>query len=92
MSRPLELILGIGQESTKLTEVDIDTEVEPTAGDDDDIGEIFDYAESGKLPHDDVKARRLTLEQAPFSVVDGTLYYVDPKHGHRKRAVVLKQL
>lgn len=56
MSRPLELILGIGQESTKSSEADIDTRVEPTAGDDDDIGEIFDYAESSKLLHDDAKA------------------------------------
>ena len=47
-----------------------------------EIRDIFDYAESGKLPADDVKARRLVLEGALFAVTDGILYFLDPKQGN----------
>jgi hypothetical protein len=40
---------------------------------DPEIRDIFEYAESGKLPADDVKARRLVLEGALFAVTDGVL-------------------
>ena len=59
---------------------------------DSEIREILKYVENGKLPEDDVRARRLVLEGTLFTVTDGILYYLDPKHNHRKRTVVPNQL
>ncbi len=45
-----------------------------------------------ELPLDDRQARRITLQSSLFSLVDDTLYYLDPKQEHRKRVVVPRQL
>lgn len=59
---------------------------------DPDVREIYQFAENGTLPTEDKRARRLVLEGSLFTIVDGILYFLDPKHGGRKRAVVPKQL
>ena len=55
-----------------------------------EVQEMMDYLVSQKLPNDVHRARRLVLEASLFAVVYGLLYYVDPKRGNRKRAVVPK--
>ena len=59
-----------------------------------DLGlkEIIEFIESGKLPDNEVAARKLALQESLFIVCDGILYFLDPKHKNRKRAVVPKQL
>ena len=59
---------------------------------DPEVKELIVFLEDGTLPTDDVKARKLALQESLFTVTDGILYFLDPKHGNRKRAVVPKQL
>ena len=59
---------------------------------DPEVQEMIDYLVSRKLPDDIHRARRLVLEASLFAVMDGLLYYVDPKRGNRKRTVVPKAL
>ena len=50
------------------------------------------FIELYRLPPDDNKACKMALQQSLFTVVGGTLYYIDPKHGNRKQAVVPRSL
>lgn len=59
---------------------------------DPDMQELLAYVKHGRLPKDRVRAQKIVLQQSLFSVVDGVLYYVDPKQGNRKRAVAPKSL
>ena len=55
------------------------------------VKELYEFLQSGKLPEDTVKARKMALRQSQFAIVDGVVYYVDPKT-RRKRAVVPSHL
>ena len=55
------------------------------------VKELYEFLQSGKLPEDTVKARKMALRQSQFAIVDGIVYYVDPKTSH-KRAVVPSHL
>ena len=59
---------------------------------DSEVKQISEYIESGRVPEDIHRAHRLVSERSLFTVVDGILYFVDPKRRDRKRAVVPKQL
>ena len=59
---------------------------------DSEVKEISEYIESGRVPEDIHRARRLVSERSMFTVVDGILYFVYPRRRDRKRAVVPKQL
>ena len=47
-----------------------------------------DVLELRSFPPDEVRARKMALQQSSFALVDGVLYFVDPKRGNRRRAVV----
>ena len=49
--------------------------------------ELSEFLENGKLPEDEVKACKLALQSSEFALVDGIVYYVNPK-SRCKRAVV----
>ena len=49
---------------------------------------LKEFIESGKLPSNEVAACKLALQEPLFTVCDGILYFLDPKHKNRKRAVV----
>ena len=55
---------------------------------DPDICEIAAFLEQGELPTDEAKARRLALRGTMFALVDKVVYFIDPRHHSRKRAVV----
>ena len=59
---------------------------------DPEVMEILEYVNRGRLPSDANRAQRLVSEGSVFVAVDDILYYVDPKRGDRKRAVVPTQL
>ena len=54
--------------------------------------EVQKFIECGELPEDELIARKMALQQSLFTVIDGVLYYVDPKRNNRKRAVVPQSL
>ena len=43
------------------------------------VKELYEFLQSGKLPEDALKARKMALRQSQFAIVDGVVYYVDPK-------------
>ena len=47
------------------------------------------FIEKGELPKDDNRARKLSLQESMFVIVDGVLYKVDPKK--RSKQVVVPQ-
>ena len=60
--------------------------------DDPDLQELRAFVKQGHLPQDEIRARKMVLQQSLFTVVDDVLYFVDPKRNNRKRAVVPKSL
>ena len=59
---------------------------------DPDIAAMMEYLANGKLPQEDVKARRVMAQELQFELIDGVLFYLDMKYCGRKRAVVPEQL
>ena len=55
---------------------------------DPDLCMLYNYLEKEELPEDDKVARKLVAQALHFVVVDGILYFVDPKGGGRKRVAV----
>ena len=56
------------------------------------INEIIHFLETGELPTDSTKARKIALQESLFTLSDGTLYFVDPKQWDQLRAVVPQHL
>ena len=52
---------------------------------------IIDFHEQGTLPEEEQVARRVILQKLVFTLEAGILYYLDPRQGHQKRAVVPQQ-
>lgn len=52
------------------------------------ILELIKYLEDGTLPCDEKQCRRVVARSTLFALVDGVLFYVDPKRKHQKHAVV----
>ena len=46
--------------------------------------EIFRFLEDGVLPDNDARACKLSLQQDLYTVLDRTLYCLDPKQDHQK--------
>jgi len=59
---------------------------------DPDVKEIIDFLEQVALPEDKKKAQKIALQESLFAVVDGILYFVDPKHNNRKSVVMPRWL
>ena len=56
------------------------------------VFEVIHLLESGELPADEQRARKLALQENLYVVVDGVLYHLDPKQTGSKRAVVPQHL
>ena len=52
------------------------------------VHELLQFIERGHLPEDDHRARKIAFQQSLFAVVEGVLYYVDPKRNNHRRVVV----
>ena len=59
---------------------------------DPEVQKFIDFVECGELPEDELIARKMALQQSLFTVIDGVLYYVDPKRNNCKQAVVPQSL
>ena len=59
-----------------------DTELKP----------LIDYIMAGKLPEDDTDARKVILQSSLYTVIDGALYYIDPKSEGERKIVVPNHL
>ena len=53
---------------------------------------LIRYLDTGELPEDSTKARKLVAQAFSFTLLDGILYFVDPRRDDQKRAVVPTQL
>ena len=47
---------------------------------DEKINQIIVFLETEKLPSDDKRARKIALQSSNFTIEDGVLYFLDPKH------------
>ena len=52
------------------------------------VAEILTYLRTGALPKEEQRARKIAAQANLFGMDDNVLYYIDPKHKSRKRAVV----
>ena len=52
------------------------------------IHQLTQYLMKKELPEDDKEAHRIVLQAPNFTLEDNIIYFLDSKHGHRKRAVV----
>ena len=59
---------------------------------DPELKQLTTFISHGVLPLEETIARKLALQRSLFTIVEGVLYYVDPKRDNRKRAVVPKHL
>ena len=59
---------------------------------DQQLKEIIDFLSDGRLPNDSNRAKVIASQEALFTLVDGVLYYVDPKSDHRQRVAVPQHL
>lgn len=50
--------------------------------------EIIQFLEQCELPQDPTRARKIAVQGPLFTLVDDVLFYLDPKHSDRRRAVV----
>ncbi len=55
------------------------------------VDEMYQFLQHGKLPSDEQRARKITAQGSAFGLLDEILYYLDSKHGNRRRAVVPRQ-
>ena len=56
------------------------------------LTDIITFIESGTLPDDPARAKRITLERPRFGLVDGVLYFCDTRPPYRMRIAVPTQL
>ena len=56
------------------------------------LKEIVDFLSTGSLPEDGTRAKLLASQETLFTLVNGILYYVDPKGDHRRRVAVPEHL
>lgn len=59
---------------------------------DPEVMDIIRFLETGELPPDQKRARRIATQQSQFTLIDGVLYFLDAKQEHRCRAVVPSHL
>ena len=59
---------------------------------DPELKQLTTFISHGVLPLEETIAPKLALQRSLFTIVEGVLYYVDPKRDNRKRAVVPKHL
>ena len=52
------------------------------------LKEVMELLEKGKLPENPDRAKKLVAQESLFSLIDGILFYIDHRHGNRKRVAV----
>ena len=52
------------------------------------VREIINFLEQGELPPDPIQARKVVMQEPLFTMVDGILFYLDPKNRDQKWTVV----
>lgn len=55
---------------------------------DDHLWTLINYMETGELPEDLKLSRKIAVQATQFTILDGVIYFLDPKRHFRKRAVV----
>ena len=56
------------------------------------LTDIIEFMETGTLPDDGARSKRLELERPSFGLIDGVLYYCETKPLHRMWIAVPAQL
>ena len=54
--------------------------------------QLIQFLNTGQLPTDESRARKIALQAPLFAMIDGVLMFVDPKRKDQRRAVVPSQL
>ena len=97
-------VAAVGSRNTGLRELTITDllEVEPAVIEpasfaeeqwkDPRVLEVINLLDSGELPADEQRARKLALQENLYVIVDGVLYHLDPKQSGCKQAVVPQHL
>ena len=91
-------IVRSGQDISTILEADpVQMSENPTDYDseqhkDQQLKEIIDFLSDGQLPNDSNRAKVIASQEALFTLVDGVLYYVDPKSDHPRRVAVPQHL
>ena len=52
------------------------------------LKEVMEFLGEGKLPENPDRAKKLVAQESLFSLIDGILFYIDHRHGNRKRVAV----
>ena len=79
-------ISSLLQEGPDLSDIPSDFHLEQKK--DPELKALLASLDRGELPSDRKEAHRITVQALQFTVIDGLLYFVDPKAGSRKRVVV----
>ena len=56
------------------------------------LKEIIDYLEKKCLPDDQVRAKKLVIQESLFTLISDVLYYIDPRRDSRRRVAVPQHL
>ena len=59
---------------------------------DPDLRAMMDYLKGGELPNNLDEAKKLVAQESLFTIVDGTLFFIDHRHDSRKRVAVPSHL
>ena len=59
---------------------------------DPEVMKMVSYLSSAQLPEDEKEAKKVILQSSLFTLLDGVLYYLDPKRADRRRCVVPRHL
>ena len=57
---------------------------------DPELRQIIDFLQTSALPSDEGRARKIALQSPLFTIIDGTLFYLDPRHRSRRVVVPLR--
>ena len=57
-----------------------------------ELRDIIQFLRDASPPEDDKAAKRISCQASCFAIIDGVLYFVDPKHDHWKRCSVPSHL
>ena len=59
---------------------------------DSELNSVIKFPETGVLPDHEQLAKKIAAQASQFVMIDGILYFIDAKHGNRRRVVVPRQL
>ena len=68
------------------------TDLSQAQQDDPELQQIIQFLHNDHLPDDEIQTRKVVVQAHDFAIVDGIVYFVDPKNDHRQRCAVPKHL